>query len=220
MKGICANYRTPTFLWDFCFQEYVRQYDDDITIINAGKQNYAGGPELIFLGFFNFDDAPLYHVTTPQEKKQHRLYKKTIPGLQNLQKNTDRYQFSLKSKENFIYSFGKIVRYQTNRTLIPIKDYILNISVPVQSLGMGEDFVLSLDGKNVMELKNLEKLSEYTQTINGKKYYKFERLVDILVNDNYFLVNTKLPENISTSIVEIKEIVQNTACLTLLNLYL
>ena len=206
MKGVCANHRTPVFLWDFCFQEYIRQYDDDVTIINAGKQNYAGGPELIFLGFYNPDDAIYYQVNTPNERKQHRLYKKNPFGQKETIEEDTSYLYQIKNPGPFIRSYGRLVRYQGNRMFSEYKEYVLVVKIPSNLIAI-KDPVLNLEGKTASQLLTLGKLEEYSEQINGQKYYRLERLIDVNIDGHYFLLRENLPVGITSQYVDIKEIV-------------
>ena len=210
MKDICADYRTPVFLWDFCSQEYVRQYDDDITIINAGKQNYAGGPELIFLGFYRANEAHLYQANTAKEKKQHRLYKKTTGMPQSAGTAADdaslRYQYTIAVPSPIIRTFGRVVRCEAINMLLVTREYKLTVKFPSNQVSK-DNVVMTLDGKTLKELKTTNKLAAYTEQIKGVKYYKVERMIEIIANEHYVIIDRNFPLDTATTQFEIQEIV-------------
>lgn len=181
----CTRYRTPDFLWEFCHNKYIRQFDDDITIHNARKPE----AELFFLGF---------HSSVDPQKFVRTIRPNTGP----YQPEID-YDIPLRGQvpvQKYLHTHGRIAKIVNIRSFhrhTPDTLYFIRAYVPAKELN--DHAVVDLNGKTLKYYKKNNIESRITKIIDGNKYVKLERFILKVLNSHTALLDKAFPMDISTT---------------------
>ena len=147
LKDACSRYRTKDFLWEFCFEKYLRQYDDELTFRNVNKKK----KELYFLGYFNPQDSRKYSLRMtestghyqPEREFLDEMIRFEIPGYR------------------YVSTIGRMARIYNMKNFAAIKldePYILTVHIPRRLL-KGNSFIVDCDGKTMEHYETTNRMT-------------------------------------------------------------
>jgi hypothetical protein len=180
LKDVCTQYRTKDFLWEFCFEKYVRQYDDEITQINALKPKF----ELFFLGFYEPSQSLKYMLQILADNPNY------IP-------EREYYQLSIRQEipnYEYIQTHGRVVRV-LNLPQNYNQRYIYSVYafIPIEELD--DDDIIDSSG---MTKKNY-KHNFRSRTALSQGFYRVERTIFKVLSPYLLLLNEPFPFDIATN---------------------
>lgn len=185
-KDSCVRHRTKDFLWEFCYGKYFRQYDDSLTIQNANKP----AAELFFLGFFDPSQSVKFtKAITPDTRDYH-------PEREYFEREI-RYELV---EESYIRTFRNMVRL-SNVSEILLREKVemlaLEVYVPASEI-KNTSTVMNIKGTHLKAFIESDKLSTISKEINGKTYYKLQRLIRVLFSSTILFLDQPFPFDIAT----------------------
>lgn len=184
LKDECTYHRTNDFLWEFCHNKYIRQFDDEITIHNARKP----APELFFLGFHSSVDPQKYIRAIKPEMGPYP------PEMD--------YDLPLRGEvpiERYLHTHGRIAKIVNLRSFHrhnPDTLYFIRAYVPAKELN--DSAIVDVNGKSLKYYKKAKRESRITKIIDGNKYIKLERFLVRVLNSDTALLENEFPMDIST----------------------
>lgn len=185
-KDSCVRHRTKDFLWEFCYGKYFRQYDDALTIQNANKPK----AELFFLGFFDPSQSTKFtSVITPETRDYH-------PEREYFDREI-RYRLV---EETYIRTFRNMVRMSniSDISLIEKEEMLaLEVYIPVTEI-KNTSTVMNIKGTHLKAFMESDKLSAVTKEIGGKKFYKLQRLISVIVSSTILILDQPFPFDVAT----------------------
>ncbi len=183
-KDVCIRHRTKDFLWEFCHEKYLRQYDDQLTVQAASKQLY----ELFFLGFYDVTQA---------DKFQKRITPMTgdyDPPREYFDKPI-RYTLS---SDPYIQTFGQIVKFSNVSISYNKTSEVFALVTWVPASQLNDKSIINPAGETLGEYKKSNTQDKITKTIKGESYIILERLVIAITSDSTLILESAFPIEIAT----------------------
>jgi len=180
LKDICTQYRTNDFLWEFCFEKYVRQYDDEITKKNVLKPKF----ELFFLGF---------HAPSQSLKYLAQIY----PHPYNHIPEREYHQLSIRQEipnYEYIQTIGRVVRVLH----IPQnynQRYIYSVYAFIPITELQDDDVIDSSGMTKKNYKHTFR----SRAALSQGFYQVERTISKVLSPYLLLLNEPFPFDIATN---------------------
>jgi len=180
LKDVCTQHRTNDFLWEFCFEKYVRQYDDEITKRNAGKPKF----ELFFIGFHTSSQSlkyiteihPYPKTYIPEREYNQLPIRQEIPNYE------------------YIQTIGRVVRVLH----IPQnynQKYIYSVYAFIPAQELQDDDVIDSSGVTKKNYRHTFR----SRTTLSQGFYQVERTISKVLSPYLLLLNEPFPFDIATN---------------------
>lgn len=191
LKDNCARMRTPEFLWELCHNNYARQYDDRMTMLNAGKP----AAELFFLGF----------PSLAKKSEFNRVITASTGDYNPQSSNPDMFSTFEIPEYKYAYISGYQMKLiNAKKGVMSYNDYFITFWVPKKIVTNDTIIENRMKYKQFLETKTVEKI---TKKKNNEEYIKiFRKAHDVVIN-NIIILNEPFPVDVVVDDITFDELV-------------